>query len=212
MEDKIFKALIDKFEHDVLDSLCVEYNYQGKDDMNQEIKYFFDKKIPLGEADEQIRNAIEDEYFSDFEFNEFDEWWKFNGDNYEEEFLKKHPNDKDNMLTIAFDEWVEKHGYDCWENFDDYVSLKKYIEIEIINHSEDKVEFICDIYYKHDLKNGELFKTTKSFFLYEFHFNQMCEYLMKQFNLDIKCTDSYIYHYLPIYQAKIQKIAKKLVF
>jgi hypothetical protein len=127
MDNKIFDAVIDKFEHDVVDALVSEdYSFEGVDKFKDALTYYFEKNIALGDADETIRQQIEDKYWSDYEFNEFDDWWKFNGDDWEQEFKKNH-GDEDNMMVIAFDEWMEKYGLDCWNNFDDFVGLVKIV-------------------------------------------------------------------------------------
>jgi len=43
-----------------------------------------EKKINLDDLDDESRQDIEDKYFSDFEGDEFNDWWTFNGDDYEE--------------------------------------------------------------------------------------------------------------------------------
>lgn len=210
MEEKIFKAVIDKFEHDVVDQFYIDGYEINVEKRNNKVIYYFEKNVQLSEANE-IKDQIENKYLSDYEFNEFDDWWKFNGDDYKEQFLKKNPNDKDDMLSIAFEEWLDKHGYECLDNFDDFLNLKKFYEIEIINEYEDKIEFICTSYYEHDMQNGEFHKTIKSAFVYEFQLDKMCEILNNAFEWDFYCKDSLLNLYLPIYEAKINKIAKKII-
>lgn len=211
MEEKIFRAVIEKFEHDVIDDLYANYNLEGILKSNNKVEYYFEKNMSLGQAEDGLRETIEDKYYNDFEFNEFDDWWKFNGDDYEEEFLKKRPNDKDDMLTVAFDDWAAQYGYECWEEFDNFVNLKKYIELTVINDKEDKLEFICEIHYEHDMENVELFKTVKSVFLYESDFDKMSEILKHQFDLDITGRDTFMSTYLPQYEAKIHNIVNKII-
>lgn len=210
MEEKIFKAVVDKFEHDVVDQFYTDGYEINVEKRNNKVIYYFEKNVQLSEANE-IKDQIENKYWSDYEFNEFDDWWKFNGDDYKEQFLKKNPNDKDDMLTIAFEEWSEKHGYECWDGFNDFLNLKKFYEIEIINEYEDKIEFICTSYYEHDMQNGEFHKTIKSAFVYEFQLDKMCEILNNAFEWNFYCKDTLLNLYLPIYEAKINKIAKKII-
>jgi hypothetical protein len=47
---------------------------------------FFERKTNIDDLDEMLSQQLYDKYFYDFEAEEFDEWWRFNGDSYEEEY------------------------------------------------------------------------------------------------------------------------------
>jgi hypothetical protein len=62
------------------------------------------------------------------------------------------------------------------------------------------------------LENGELFKTTKSVFVYEFQLDRICEIIVNKFDLDVNCLDTLMINYLPLHEAKIHNVIKKLTF
>jgi hypothetical protein len=84
MDNKLFKAIQNKFENEIIEDLQYRQNYEMIDTTksSKSIEYEMEKKINLDDLDNETRQDIE-EYFSDFEGDEFNEWWTFNGDDYE---------------------------------------------------------------------------------------------------------------------------------
>ena len=60
MDSNIFDAVIEKFEHDIVDALASEYDFEGTDNYKESLVYFFDKKISLDDVDKTIKQQIED--------------------------------------------------------------------------------------------------------------------------------------------------------
>jgi hypothetical protein len=85
MDNKLFKAIQNKFENEIIEDLQYRQNYEMIDTTksSKSIEYEMEKKIDLNDLDDETRQDIEDKYFSDFEGDEFNEWWTFNGDDYE---------------------------------------------------------------------------------------------------------------------------------
>lgn len=210
MDKKLFKAVKEKFQAEVVEDLQSQgYQNLGCDDDDLSLQVFFERKTNIDDLDDILSQQLYDKYFYEFEAEEFEEWWRFNGDSYEEEYKQNH-KDTQNMLLDAFDEWSEKNGIQCDESFNDMLNIKQFIEITIDNYHEDRVEFIYNMHYEHDFNNEKFNEISKSVSIYEFHLDKMTEILNNQFDLNLSSTEQLLSNYLDIYEAKIARISKKI--
>lgn len=210
MNNNLFNAIKEKFQNDIVDTYQFLEKYQLQDVENNEnsVEYFLSKKINIDDLDEKQNDYITQKYFSDFEFEQFDTWWKFNGEEWEEEYKKQNPSvDADNIMIIAFEDYCEKNAIQIWQSFQDYINLKQILSFQLINDYEDKIRIVYKTYIQNDIDDNKLFESIKTKQIYEFHLSQMTETLKKNFNLSDKCSESLLNNY---YDDKLAKIASKV--
>lgn len=207
-----FKAVIEKFENDILDNLLYKQDFQldTKNQSNKQIKYELYKTITIDDLTDMQREDIINLYFHDFETEAFDTWWRFNGDDYLKQFKKEHGN-TDDAIIIAFDEWIQQNGADTYNEFVDSFDIVLYYTITIsTNDQYDRYDFNLNYFAESPYSNEPIFKDNKYVEIYDVHLNQMSRAVNQAFGFDgdFNIKETRIEDY---YTASINKIAKKLL-
>lgn len=154
--NKLLQAVKDKFDYYYIDKFLSD-NYEVKEEKkNNSFSYLITKNnldiydLPIDlrtEAQEYIENCLG---------QDFQDWWTFNGDDYQEEYLKTHDNTAD-MLLDAEEEWRESdQASRNWEyHVSDYNATHN-IEIEFIaDEFSSHIDVNVDTYYTNDSDSEE---------------------------------------------------------
>jgi hypothetical protein len=193
--NELFSRVIEKFENDVISSLeADDFEYEGYNeyDNGDKVVMYLNKNFSIDDLEDEQRDHIMSYYFDDFEREEFEIWWRDNGDEYEENFKKQNPNTEEgDIIMCAFDEWLsDSEEYnERWTMFESDFNLKLNYEIVIApNTFYDRFGFELKTYFTCDYLNENLFKPDYKYVeVEEFQLNSMASMVGRKF--DWETTD-----------------------
>ena len=159
MENKmneLLKAIKEKFDYYYINSFLQDNYDVQEENNNNSFSYLITKNnLDVYDLPIDLRSKVFD-YLEECQEQDFQDWWTFNGDNFQKEYLKTHDNDAD-MMIDAQESWGESDDANrCWEyHLSDYNATHN-IKIEfILDEFSSHVEVNVDDYYTNDNDSTE---------------------------------------------------------
>lgn len=209
--NKLLQAIKQKFDYYYTkDLLSDNYQIQEQTIENNSFKYVFIKEfLEREELPYELTNKM-DEYIDKCLGQDFQEWWRDNGNDYE----AQHPEiAEDDIICIAYEEWLQSNQANgLWEQYETDYHVCNYIEFEFVaDEFSSHVDVNFDTYYTTAYDNDKFNNESYSIMIEKDDLNdKMIQIINGKCNLFIShgVMEQPLDYFMDNY--KINRIAKKI--